>query len=265
MEPVMTQSENSLASYWSNFVTADGWSYTLGRLALSLAISVVFFPFGLVIVAALFSILLPITDDLRKGELPRTPDPKLVTAAKRLFVTGIVVPTLFGAVPALLSPELRQSAAQLVLDATSLSYFDTSLVEWRSFYGPEDRRRGPQYVVSAAALMYSLPLLFAYYFPGLRELFRRYSNAVVFGVIPRRQFVGATILGLLSFASPVLFCVWSPTVSHDLGVVGPGTQLSYFVIPLSFLVSTISAMSSIALTAILFAAKLKLGVQPRNE
>jgi hypothetical protein len=261
----MMQPQTSFAHYWSNFVTADGWGYALGRLTLSLAISVALFPYGLVVVAVLFALMLPVTDDLLTTELPRTPDAKLATAAKRLFATGIIVPTLFGTVPAQLSPELRQSLAQFVLDATNLFYFDTSLAEWRSFYGAEDGRRGPQYVVAAAALMYSLPLLFAYYFPGLRELFRRYSNAVVFGGIPRGQFLGAMILGLLSLAPPVLFCVWPPTISHDLGIVGPGTQLSYFVMPLGFLASIISVMSSIAVTAILFTAKLKLRGQPRSK
>ncbi len=247
----MSASLNSFSALWSRFVTADGASYTAGRVALALVISVLLFPFGLAIVVALWAFLSPMPLVLPDMKTPGFTSPATLPSLGRLFAWSFILPTALGSIPLLLSAESSLQLANSAIALAEFSFIHTSLEEWLRFYEHDGVRRGVQYVITALAIGYALPLLYAHYARHLLALPVKFAGSLMSGVISKTTLFWYVLISVLAWAGPNLFFIMSPQVSHDLGIVGPGTQLTFFHFPVVVVPALGELVCCIALGALL--------------
>jgi hypothetical protein len=233
MEPVMTQSENSLASYWSNFVTADGWSYTLGRLALGLAISILLFPFGYVLILLLWANGMDWTENGDFGNAEKNVSSRLIY---RLLAIIFIFPSLSGASIHLLSQNEVESLGRQVLSVAGFSVFPSSLPEWVTYYSSSPIR-GTKYVVTVTAAMFCFALLSAEYMRKLRALIVEQAKEFVTSSAKLPGAAYLTFLGFAFLVTPFLFGVASVHSVADSGMStrmgSPALFLVTFTLPVT--------------------------------
>jgi hypothetical protein len=217
-EPVMTQQQTSLAHYWSNFVTADGWGYTFGRLTLSLGISILFFPFGPVLILLLWASGMSWTADVLMEGSSRNASAKL---GYRLLAASFILPSIIGACSQLLDIDRAAAAGQFLLYITGFSIFPTSLADWVSYYA-DDPLRGTKYVLTVVSAICCFGLLTAEYMRALRRLIVQQAAELLSSGAKLPSYWHIAILSILCLATPYYFCLADV---HRLKFSGPSTRM----------------------------------------
>jgi hypothetical protein len=254
----MTYSQTSLASSWSKFVTADGLGYSLGRLVLSLAISVLFFPFGLLAIAALCAALLAVPQNVMSLRPPSGPDKAALRALTTFLLLATGLPSAIGMIPSLFNDSIVKFYVESGMRLANLSFFSTVLRDWLSYFGPLEPRKGPQYALASVGIGLVLPALYAWYFPILQRYSLLRPSSLSDKASRVRELIALIWCAALTWGTIYIFYQVPPVRLVSLGILDPGTQLTYFRVPITLFCVSACLVGAFAFGALLFAFKARI-------
>lgn len=220
-----------VARLWNQFVTADGVAYTLGRLALALVISVLFFPFGIGVVVTLWALGIPVKPALAIGAgFKDQPARRALRILTWIFVAALIFPTVLGAVVNLLGEAGARTLGTALGWIFEYSLFPSGIQSWIDAYG-KNVHRSAQYAVCSAVICVGLALTLA----ELMRMLTHFPNSTAGGYHAKggNKFLGGcfflAVIGCV--LGPLAFFALPAASSHDAGLVGPGDQLAGSALP----------------------------------